>query len=593
MPGFGAQTHGQEYEYTLAQGYFEYFKLNLNGSYALIYGVKANSSVTVDIMNADQFMCFNTTGVQREIYQQNSSQVVNGLLVTPGTYYLVVYSPFYPSAFNVYLNWTSLQFVKSTEVAQEEVTIPSQEYFFTRLHLTTMGSPFTLNLEGLSNESVSYVIWNSSTVFNSSDVTITLGQNYSFGYNIHLSPGVYYLNITNPHSESALAYFYYKIDPEYVNPYLTSLNRDDSFPMGLASYGVSNSSNISTYSLKFNEIAGFFNFSEIKAFNASGYLDNVSDYGASLQMNAVVSLNGSVYWPQDVLIFITNESGVFLHDNVFNLSSDNATLTNQSITSPSGFVLGTGHNAYYGNYNSSIFLSYSLSFAGYMIMKVENSSSGTLIKFGVLILQNGTYTHEMFWFNNVTIHQRGDPYFLVNGTEYTPAGIYSYMGSYYDAELVLAGEANGESTSFTSLHGKLGLFYVVDNKLYSFPSYYTFGADTGESTNDVYVSYDGAVQVNSGQLDLTDFGQLNASQYPPLTFEVTSQSSPHATQSSTGSSSQPPSQSSVTSNEQSTMTHNVSGSQTSNTGSSDIDYSFLGGIVIVIAMLIASRMKKK
>jgi len=475
--------------------------------------------------------------------------------------------------------------VNSTQFAEEEVQVPTHGYTSILLHLSTKGSPFSLLLEGLSNQSVSFSLWNGSTVFNSTPVTATLNfTSLTFGYNLHLSPGVYYLNITNPHSSTATAFFYYKITPSYVNPYLTDLIRSQGqLPMGIASYGVVNSSRITTYALNFSEVAGYFNFSSLSAYNPNGSSFNVSDYSSSLQLNAVLYDNGSVYWPQDVLMFITNYSVVILHDNVFNMTTDNATLTNSSITSPEGFVIGTGHNAYYGNYKNPIVLSYKFPFAGYLLMKVVNSKSGPVISFGLLVFENGSPVREMFWFDNVSIRAPSDASFVVNGTEYTPAGIFSSLGSFYDAELVLGGGANGENVNFTALKGELGLFYVDENNdLVAFPSYYTFGADTAESTSNVHVTINGIVYVSEGKLDPSSLSTLNVNDYPSLSYTPPTGSVRQTNSSTSPTTSIVNNQSAVQS-----VSSTPSSSPSSQSGSTSLfDLGLIIGVVIVIAAIL-------
>ncbi|WP_149564689.1 thermopsin family protease [Sulfuracidifex tepidarius] len=592
------QASNDPYEYALPQGGFEYIEVQTNQTSAVVYASLSNVSVTVDLMTQNQFMLFNTTGSQHYLYQQNSSVVLNAALLNSGVYYLVIYSPYQPVGFNLTSQVIPLSLVNSTQFAEEEVQVPAHGYTSILLHLSTEGSPFSLLLEGLSNQSVYFSLWNGSTVFNSTPVTATLNfTSLTFGYNLHLSPGVYYLNITNPHSSTATAFFYYKITPSYVNPYLTDLTRvPGQLPMGIASYGVVNSSRITTYALNFSEVAGYFNFSSLSAYNPNGSSFNVSDYSSSLQLNAVLYDNGSVYWPQDVLMFITNYSVVILHDNVFNMTTDNATLTNSSITSPEGFVTGTGHNAYYGNYKNPIALSYKFPFAGYLLMKVVNRNSGPVVSFGLLVFENGSPVREMFWFDNVSIRAPSDASFVVNGTEYTPAGIFYPLGSFYDAELVLGGGANGENTNFTSLKGELGLFYVKGGNLVAFPSYYTFGADTAESTSNVHVTDNGVVYVSEGKLNPSPLSSINVDDYPPLSYNPPAPVKEPNTSSATSTISQ----SSVepTSSTQpavGTASSTLSSSQsTSQSGSSSLtDLGAIVGVSLVVTVILGVIIERR
>jgi hypothetical protein len=93
-------------------------------------------------------------------------------------------------------------------------------------------------------------------------------------------------------------------------------------------------------------------------------------------------------------------------------------------------------------------------------------------------------------------------YFFISGTQYTPAGIQSLSGSYYDAENVLTGGSGAEVVNFTSLNAQLSISYWnLPSQSYSmFPSAYSFGGDTGESDANAYATYqaNGVVSLSKG-----------------------------------------------------------------------------------------------
>src|SRR6202023_3033885 len=105
------------------------------------------------------------------------------------------------------------------------------------------------------------------------------------------------------------------------------------------SFGVLNTSGmISPYSIKTNEVVGRANISSLLAYNATARnatlgLTSFSDpSGASLQLNSLLvinDLNGAqyVYWPQNVALFLTNESNNIANYSRIAYKSDVLNLT--------------------------------------------------------------------------------------------------------------------------------------------------------------------------------------------------------------------------------------------------------------------------
>ena len=167
--------------------------------------------------------------------------------------------------------------------------------------------------------------------------------------------------------------------------------------------------------------------------------------------------------------------------------------------------------------------------------------TGVWLQMGVQILANGSQTtpQPVQWFDNITIHDSGaqSAYFYVSGNESTP------IGTYYDTEFVFGGEGNLEATQFNQMNTTLGLFYRNESsgQLTAFPSYYSFGGDTGESADNLQVTYsgNGTVQVTVGT---PNYVYLNAASAGGTTTGISStstlQESTSATQGSTAITSQ-------------------------------------------------------
>ncbi len=276
-------------------------------------------------------------------------------------------------------------------------------------------------------------------------------------------------------------------------------------PTGIASFGLTNESGSdSPYAVTSTGIVGLVSISSMTAYNSTAGSVGANPSGATVQLNAMLVVDeggnrSQVYWCQNTPDFVTAASQVALSDNVWN-SSVTGFLSNDSITSQGGggyvsVYQQNGITQYfyaYGESNST----YSLPLGMALLMNATaEPGTGVLVSFGAGMTGMGLGTD---WFDNVTIHDPGvtRAYFETNGNYSTP------IGTFYDAELVFAGEGNGESTSFTSLNSSMGLYYTngTSGSLYAFPSYFSFGRDTAEAAYNVESSYlgDGQARVTVG-----------------------------------------------------------------------------------------------
>ena len=583
----------------IPQGYYLYIPIQVSQLSALVYSVSSNATVAVYVMTQSQFSAFNSSESVSYIVNQNGTSVVDGLLLNPGTYYLVIYSPYGVSNISYNYNVLPITPQNSSTYVCLFVVVPPYGYYSLFVHESTLGSPSNLSIFYVSNESVYLTVLNngSQVVFNSSANTLSL-SNIGLCYNISLPIGLYYIHLYNPNPIPAYVAIGYRDYPYYVNPYLQfEINRPQGVvPVGIASYGVSGTT---PYVIKTSSVAGYFNISSILAYNGSQSL--ASPYSASLQLNSVLVVKNNdnstqIYWPQDFLIFITNESIVAYRNNVLNITNPTATLTNSSIISKNGYVAPSSQGQYYyGNYNTSPVLSYNLPFAG--ILEMNESvikGKGVEISFSVIVLENGTSpVLSTMTFDKVLIVDPNvsSACFEVNGKGYTPAGIHGVIGMYYDTELVFGGGGNGEITNFESLDAVLGLYYLKGSEYVTFPSYYDFGADTAEATHNLTVKFTPQGQViitNGGNLDLIEYnvsGQyvLNVKPFIPPVTTTTSQ--PYSS-----TSSQPYSSTSLQSY---SSTYQSAQQYSSTTTQGVLSYIPIAGIVLVIAAVLGYLMNRK
>jgi len=280
-------------------------------------------------------------------------------------------------------------------------------------------------------------------------------------------------------------------------------------PSGIASYGITNQSGTDTaYTIASTDVIGVASISSINAYNSTAESVGENPSGATLQLNSVLVVDEKggetqAYWCQNTPDFVTSASQVALADNVWNYSVSGF-LSNESITSEGGggyvsTFQQNGSTEYYYAYEESN-SSYSLPLGLVLLINATTQpGTGVLVQFGAWLtggtLGVGTGTD---WFDNVTIH---DP--TASGATFFTAGNYTTpLGTFYDTELVFAGEGGGEATSFTQLGADFGLFYAnsTSNSLNAFPSYFSFGLDTAEAADNVVVRYlgNGTARVSIG-----------------------------------------------------------------------------------------------
>ena len=511
-PGARAQSETQnEFVNVLPAGYFNATAIAVTAPSIVGYVTKGNVSLDTAFMDGQQVAAFSQTGdVTDSIFHQGGDGNYNALLAAPGTYYLVVYAPSAPAnVTELYTVNANIDLRNSTTSVGELITIQPGGLFSIPLHVETLGSSSEVDILGASTEIVQYQVFDNTTgqaVFTSPEVTMTnftVSPTVSAGYNLTLGRGLYILYIQDESPDPAYVYFQYNIIPAYVNPFI--LNFGPPSPTGIAAYGVYNESGKpAPYKVDADSVVGF---AQVSALDA---LDSVSgSHEASLQLNTVLQVNdtdGSLftYWPQNVLAFVTNASTVTYRDNVLNTTGDGAQLTNGTIHGTgmtSGINTSGVPQTYYGNYDSNYTYAYTLpqSWVLYMNETVVHGQ-GVLIGMGVRAL-GGPDAAKTTWFDEITIE---DPSvaaagFVVDGRSYTPAGAATFIGSYYDAELVFGGGAGGQAATMSSLSARLALFYSKNGTLAPFPSLYTFGDDTAEAVYNVRVTVgDGYASLQAG-----------------------------------------------------------------------------------------------
>jgi thermopsin len=143
----------------------------------------------------------------------------------------------------------------------------------------------------------------------------------------------------------------------------------------------------------------------------------------------------------------------------------------------------------------------------YLVINTSYTPQGPIIHFGY-----AKGSGQVVWYDNVTAHIPGtlSAYILIDGFNFTE-GLHPY-----DAELVVAGESNGEATYFNRANVELAMFYQLPNGTWAPPKYLLpFGVHTEEAADDLYTTpYEGVYLVEPGN------NVTNLNEVFPFSFKV-------------------------------------------------------------------------
>ncbi len=550
----------------------------------------------------------------------------------------LISSVFVSSQFSSYTPSSSIATARSDISAVNTKITANQSVPLAQSVILRRGYYTYYEIDSFSNNT--FVSYNVSSVYSISIALMTSAQLNDFENNntdpisnsVTCDNTTSLLNSVNITSGQYFLVFYYPLDSferetNIEFGYVVTPNAPFSYgalptPLssGIATYGISNNSGVVTpYEVQTNEIVGTANISQFQVYTPNAARYGVTLTGATLQLNTLLVVNDNnsseaqVYWVQGVPDFETGPSVVSFGDEIWNNTNTLGFLSNQSITSTNfnngGAVYPTGNGntgPYVYSYSSNNF-TYSLPF-NFAILLNETllPNSGVLIQFGYILDSNGSgiASPAINWFDNVTIVDPNvqSAYFDVNGNSTTP------IGSYYDTELVFAGEGNAESATFTELSASLGLFYhnasSAGDVLTSFPTCYSFGEDSGEAANDLVVAYsNGIAIVSTGAFPNYDYlgnSTLSINLNSLLSAQETTNTSTTSTTTQTSTSLTNSSSSTQTSSSQ-TSSSTTSASSNSSTAGGGGNITLpaweleVGGavVVVVIASLAVMALRRK
>ncbi|MDA8054618.1 MAG: thermopsin family protease [Thermoplasmatales archaeon] len=270
------------------------------------------------------------------------------------------------------------------------------------------------------------------------------------------------------------------VTPSYVN---------SPAPMGVGSYGVSNTTGtITGYVLNASSFEGTAVLNNLTTLDLTN--DGPDQY--TMQLNTIlrnVTLFGNssfVFWNQNVLLYTAHNHTNSFQDNIWNFSSPAFLITSNSFYSYDGNIIAP---VYYYAVGPSLTVTYPFTVHLYLNSTVINNRDAVFFNYSV-ITTTGTFagSYDKVIFNSTygmpSTYKTPSAYYQINGFQLTPTGFIPY-----DAELMIGGPGGGSQTNIMSINGTMTLGYLpagtTSTEYLSVPSAYDFGSDTGETSSGI------------------------------------------------------------------------------------------------------------
>ncbi|MGC8571243.1 MAG: thermopsin family protease [Caldivirga sp.] len=235
-------------------------------------------------------------------------------------------------------------------------------------------------------------------------------------------------------------------------------------PIGVADYGVAlyYDEPLLAYSYETSEVVGVASIRSLSAVDVkSGCGVKAGDGYVDIQLNSIVKAGYGYYIVQDVVVF--NGTAASVVDNVWNMTSPNATLSN---------LVGLGSIS---RFNGEQYYAYNKDIGelkppfNLTLAIMVNGDDSAHLSFGY-----GTQG-SLKWFDNVTIINAGKPSIIVNGSSYVKYGVP------IDTELVITGPVCGIGAVVKSINATFTLLHKVNESYYPAPYTWGIGTLTGEA----------------------------------------------------------------------------------------------------------------
>ena len=270
------------------------------------------------------------------------------------------------------------------------------------------------------------------------------------------------------------------ITPSYVN---------SPAPMGIGSYGVSNTTGtITGYVLNASSFEGTAVLNNLTTLDLTN--DGPDQY--TMQLNTIlrnVTLFGNssfVFWNQNVLLYTAHNHTLSFEDNIWNFSSPAFLITNNSFYSYDGNLVAP---VYYYAVGPSLTVSYPFTVHLFLNSTMIDNRDAVFFNYSV-VSTSGTFagSYDRVIFNSTygmpSTYKTPAAYYQINGFQLTPTGFIPY-----DAELMIGGPGGGSQTNVVSINGTMTLGYLpsgmTSTEYLSVPSAYDFGSDTGETSSGI------------------------------------------------------------------------------------------------------------
>lgn len=326
----------------------------------------------------------------------------------------------------------------------------------------------------MNNSSKAIAVFIAALMFFSALPALAVGSDFVSGAshgNAATSPAAF---IPNRH---AATQYTYGPNGFAVNPY--ALYSSEPAPMGIADYGVGPGGSAYTYNS-----SSFLGTVSIKSLSVNGSQGSAMTFQENVVLVFGTGSSTYAYWIQDVVAVQSSYGGqtpyVEFIDNVWNMSSSNAQMTNSTI-SGNGTVSQAGSTGFYYDIASSslpgqlVYTPFPVTVHLRVVSAVVNSQPVVAFQYN-----DGygwvTYDNVAFKF---AVNPSYDYGFYVDGSSYNP------FGTFYDAELIMGGPGGGSSTTDYLSNVNLQLEYWNGNNYQDIPNAYNFGSDTAESMTGV------------------------------------------------------------------------------------------------------------
>lgn len=460
---------------TLGAGYFLSSNVTVGANGGVVAGLDTNPNVTLLVIPSSELNAYINAGGVQELYNRSVGSGIYLIPLAPGTYSVVFQSE------------------GPTELAVGAAPYTNGDYKLVNLN-GNYGYQF-----GTGNYSMVNVTVLTSSDFATNPISVNSSDEY---LNITSDAVIEYLNLSVGRGQHTIYFSSGRQEELFVSTNssmqlvdpLSEIEPGENYPIGVASYGLYNvSGTLVPYQVSTDEILGTANITSLSA-TTEGNVQNVSEYGASLQLNVELDTNyagGSrVYWLQDVADFNTSDNTVYFVDNIWNNTLPVAGLSNVTFE-------GSGNVSSCGECNSTPFyvysypylsINYSFPLSVKLLIFENQTQQGTMLNFAYQLLRNGNQSIQpLIYYDKVLLPGTYNSTILVTPYYTTPGG-GEYLGNNYDAELVFGGEASGSTSVFSRMGATMWIYYLENGMVTPFPSAYTFGLSTAESARGVKVT---------------------------------------------------------------------------------------------------------